>query len=309
MPGGNDAPPYHFDRSMTAPGTSEPTVASFTLVAEDGFPLAARRHVARGARQGVLLVAPATGTTQGGYRAFAEAATAAGWDVLTWDWRGTGASRHALPWRDRRLRLRAWGALDLAAAIDWADRRAPAERIVLVGHGVGGQLVGLAPNAGRLGALVLVAAGDGWVGHLASPWCRLRHRLLWGLAVPVAARLLGRVPAAWLRLEEDLPCEVVLEWARWCRNPAAHGDWDGHAALRLPVLAYSFADDPISPHTAVAALLRRFTSASRLTHRRLTPGDLGQVDIGHHGFFRETGTASQWAEVFGFLSMQLEVTS
>ena len=63
---------------MTAPGTSEATVTSFTLVAEDGFPLAARRYVARGARHGVLLVAPATGTTQGGYRAFAESAAAAG---------------------------------------------------------------------------------------------------------------------------------------------------------------------------------------------------------------------------------------
>lgn len=282
--------------------TGGATVAAVTLLTDDGFPLAATRHKAAGRRKGVLLVAPATGVPQRYYAAFARYFAANGWDVLTWDWRGVADSRHGLSTRDPRLTMRAWGSDDLTAAIAWADRRAPTAPVVLVGHSFGGHGVGLARNASRLDALVLVASQHGWLGHwpLASqavlaPW--------WWLVVPGLTRLFGRLPSRQLGLGEDLPAGVANEWARWCRSREFLGEWQGHAALTAPLLAFSFSDDRIAPPRAATALLREYRSASRLLHRHLTPQEVGRKRVGHFGFFREGVVPGLWQECAGFLDL------
>ena len=276
-------------------------IAPLTLVTDDGFPLAATRYLAQGTRRGLALVAPATGVRMRFYRPFAEALASRGWDVLTWDWRGIGDSRHGVSWRDRRLTMRAWGEQDLASAISWADRRDGNAPVVLVGHSVGGQVVGLAPNADRLAAVALVAAQVGWYGY----WPMPQRALLWGLwhlAVPVSAVVLGRFPSSRVGLGEDLPEHVAREWARWCRRPEALGDWGRHARLAVPVAGWSFADDPFAPQAASEALTAKYVGASPRTHRHLAPTDLRVADIGHFGFFRSGVVPTLWEDICTFLS-------
>ena len=275
-------------------------VAPLTLVTEDGFPLAATRYLAHGTRRGLALIAPATGVRMGYYRPFAEALAARGWDVLTWDWRGIAASRHGVSWRDQRLTMRAWGERDLAAAIAWADRRDAQAPVVLVGHSFGGQAVGLAPNAGRLAAVALVAAQVGWYGHWPMP-----HRaLLWGLwhlAMPIGAVVLGRFPSSRVGMGEDLPEHVAREWARWCRRREALGDWGGHARLTIPVAGWSFADDPFAPRAAAEALTEKYASATVRHHHHVSPKEQDVASIGHFGFFRAGRVPRLWDDIFRFL--------
>jgi predicted alpha/beta hydrolase len=271
-----------------------------TLLTDDGFPLAATRYKAEGKRKGIMLVACATGAPQRFYGAFAQHFAADGWDVLTWDWRGVADSRHGLSPRDPRLTMRAWGTEDLTAAIAWADRRAPDAPVVLVGHSFGGHAVGLARNASRLDALILVAAQHGWLGH----WSLPQQAVLlpwWWLVVPGLARLLGRLPSRRLGLGEELPSSVALEWARWCRSRDFLGEWEGHATLTPPILAYSFADDRIAPRSAVAALLREYRNAAAVEHRHLAHDTAGDVPIRHFGFFRAGVAPALWRECACFL--------
>src|SRR5690606_30438732 len=121
-------------------------VAGLTLVASDGFPVSATRLKATGPARGVMLVAPGIGFRQSYYADFAGHFAPRGWDVLTWDWRGTGSSRHGVSPRDPRLDLARWATEDLAAAIAWADRRSAGSRVILVGHSFGGHAVGLSHN-------------------------------------------------------------------------------------------------------------------------------------------------------------------
>jgi predicted alpha/beta hydrolase len=280
--------------------TGGAAVAPVTLVTDDGFPIAGTRFRSRGATRGVALVAPATGAPQRYYGAFARHLAGAGWDVLTWDWRGVADSRHGVSTRDPRLTMTAWARQDLAAAIDWAARRACGAPVVLVGHSFGGQAPGLAPNGSRLDGLVLVAAQDGWCGHWRAS-SRLGLELLWRVAVPSLATLLGRFPSSRLGLGEDLPAEVAHEWARWCRSPGYHGDWSGHGQLMLPILAWSFEDDRIAPRTAVEALLARYASAPAITHHHLDPGRDGGASIGHFGFFRAAVGIEFWDRTLTYM--------
>ena len=276
------------------------SVAAVTLLTDDGFPLAATRHKAVGRRKGIMLVAPATGVHQRYYAGFATHFASEGWDVLTWDWRGVADSRHGISTRDPRLTMRSWGSEDLVAAIAWADRRAPQAPVVLVGHSFGGHAVGLARNAQRLDALVLVASQHGWLGHWTLPQ-QLVLLPWWWLVVPGLTRLFGRLPSRQLGLGQDLPAGVSLEWARWCRSREFLGEWQGHAALTLPILAYSFDDDLIAPRRAAAALLREYRSAASQEHRHLTPHEAGAERIGHFGFFRAGVVPGLWQECAGFL--------
>lgn len=268
--------------------------AAVTLVTDDGFLLGGSRWLATGESRGVVLIAPATGAPHRFYLPFAEFLASRGFDTLTWDWRGIGDSRHEGSLRDPRLTMRAWGERDLAAAIAWGERRRPEGPIHLVGHSFGGQALGLAPNAGSVTSAVLIAAQHGWVGH----WPRgerWKLALLWRLGMPLASRVLGRFPSAWLGLGEDLPGGVAREWARWNRRPQHLGTWSGHAALQIPMLALSFTDDTFAPRAAVEALLRAYPTA-RVEHEHLAPEGLG-----HFGFFREGCAPDHWNRVAEFL--------
>lgn len=277
--------------------TGGAAVAPVTLVTDDGFPLAGKRFKGQGATRGVVLIAPATGVPQRFYAPFARRLSLDGWDVLTWDWRGVADSNHGVAPRDPRLSMSAWGRHDLSTVIDWAARRAAERPLALVGHSFGGQAPGLARNADRLDALVLVAAQDGWCGHW--PWrARLGLELFWRVGVPALVTLCGRLPSSRIGLGEDLPAGVASEWARWCRSPDYLGDWSGHARLVAPILAWSFHDDAIAPRPAVEALLGRYASAPLVHHHHV---ERGVANLGHFGFFRDGVAPDLWAETLDFL--------
>ncbi len=268
--------------------------AAVTLVTEDGLPLAGTRWLATGESRGVVLIAPATGVPHRFYLPFSTYLAAQGFDTLTWDWRGIAESRRDCSMRDARLTMRAWGELDLAAAIAWAGRRAATGRILFVGHSFGGQALGLAPNAHLIDRAVLVGAQHGWMGH----W-PLRHRLplalLWRIAMPLASTVAGHFPSSLVGMGEDLPRGVAREWAQWCARREHLGTWAGHATLDLPMLALSFDDDVFAPRAAAAALLREY-SAAQVTHEhRPTEG------LGHFGFFRQGRAPALWDRVATFL--------
>lgn len=275
-----------------------------TVRASDGYPLAATRFSPAVPSAGPVLVAPATGVRRPFYGRFARFLAGRGHTVVTFDYRGIGDSRPARL-RGFSARMRDWGERDLAAMIAWTSRHDPGGRTALVGHSVGGQLLGLAPDAARVSALVAVAAQSGWWGH----WSGARRyalALLWHVVMPGLTHLAGFFPGRILRLGEDLPPGVALEWARWCRNPRYMTDEEG-TPLRPHfhrfegrILAYSFSDDGFAPRPAVEALIG-FYRRARTAHRHVEPASIGLDRLGHFGFFREGARRTLWEETAAWL--------
>ena len=235
------------------------------------------------------------------YRRIAAHLAGAGFDVLTWDWRGTGDSRPA-SLRGFDATMTDWATRDLAGAIAWAQRERGGRPIVAVGHSFGGQAMGLAPGARELAALVTVAAQSGWYGHWPAPR-RWVLAALWRVAVPSLVAALGWFPSRRFGIGEELPAGVALEWARWCRSPGYLGDhhgWAGHRTLGVPVLALSFDGDPIAPPRAVAALHREYAAGAPVTMRHVGAAESGRP-LGHFGFFRDERARPLWDEVAAWL--------
>jgi predicted alpha/beta hydrolase len=253
-----------------------------------------------------VVLAPGTGVPRRYYAPFARFLALRGFDVLSFDYRGTGDSQ-AL-WGDASLaaRMSDWGSLDLGAALEWAWEKHPATPPLVVGHSAGGQLVGLARGTRPLGGVLGVAAQSGAYRHWPWPWRPLLG-VYWRLVVPSLVAWFGRLPA-WAGVGSDLPGGVAREWARWCLSPdylldhVGASERAGYAGLDAPILAFSFHDDFYAPRSAVDAWLG-FFPASRRSHRHVERAERGA--IGHVGFFREHYRETLWQEAAAWLESRV----
>jgi len=128
-----------------------------TITAADGYPLRGFlwRHPTDDTNRPLVIINAATSVRCRYYSRFADYLHRQGFDVVTYDYRGIGLSR---PASLRRLDAGwlEWGALDFEAVLQYAADRFPGQPIQVVGHSVGGFVMGL---AGSWLLLVVLAIG------------------------------------------------------------------------------------------------------------------------------------------------------
>ncbi|MFO0593900.1 MAG: alpha/beta fold hydrolase [Myxococcaceae bacterium] len=270
------------------------------ITATDGYALGARLYGPE-SRGPLIVINGATGVPQRYYARFAEWAVHRGATVITWDYRGIGASRpHRLRGFDGTMRD--WGQRDFEGVLQLAATRFPGRELVLVGHSIGGQILGQAASNARIARALTVGSQLGswrlWPGY--KKWAMAA---LWHVVMPGVTHALGRFPGQ-LGIGQDLPRNVALEWARWGRSDSfflGQGvSRDGFERLRAPVLSFSLTDDDYAPRAAVDALHALFTHAS-VERRHVSPSELGTRAIGHFGFFRDQFAPTLWEAARPFL--------
>lgn len=274
-------------------------VIHHSIAADDGPLLAATLYRPAQPLERLLLINNAMGTSQSFYADFARGMAERGFTVMTWDYRGTGQSTLDKAER-RKIELWQWGALDADAIMRWLIRQFPAQPLTVLGHSLGGQIVGLSPTAEDIAGFIGVCAQSAyaplWPG-LAS----LKMRLNWRMLVPLAARLRGELP-----LGDGVPKRVALDWARAARRPGYLIDYYGpaghnyYADVSGPSLWFSFSDDTLAPKRAVEALQAFYPNAQPMTEHHVRPAEIGLEHIGHFGYFRP-GAARLWDETAEWL--------
>lgn len=239
------------------------------------------------------------------YRRFAHFLAEWGVPVLTYDYRGIGASRPAVM-RGFEARIEDWAELDSAAAIAWLRDRFPHDEIVGISHSIGCLPMGGAPNAAEMARIVMVGAHTGYYGDYRALY-RLPMAVAWHGVMPAVTRFFGYFPADRLGLGEDLPAGMALQWAER-RIPELRPSGaqpaqvrlrrllDRCATLQSPTLAISVSDDAFA---TVAGTRRLLTYFPRLSPQHLvyTPLDAQVRRIGHFGFFRRAVGAVLWPKL------------
>jgi predicted alpha/beta hydrolase len=262
-------------------------------------------RAADGGSCGSIIVNAATGVLARYYHRYARFLAHHGFDVLTFDYRGIGASR------PRRLRgcgyrWRDWGEIDFDAALRFMRGRRPAAPLIVVGHSIGGFLPGLAESAPLIDRMLTVGAQYAWWGDYA-PHRRLRLFLKWHVAMPAATALCGYFPGRRLGWLEDLPAGVANEWSfRGPRFERSHPRNTRQtavarmAAVTAPILAVAVADDELGTIPAVRRALGYYTQAPR-TAVLLSPADYGRTVIGHFDLFRDSHATGFWTDTLQWL--------
>jgi predicted alpha/beta hydrolase len=237
-----------------------------------------------------VVLTAAMGVQQDYYAPFAAHLAGRGFDALTWDYRGVGASRPAPP---RGLGLMTWARVDLEAALRWALARGGP--VLVVGHSLGTQLLGFAPSAPEVAAVVGVASQSGDWRNWPFP-ADLGMFLLSHLLLPGIGAVFGKVPKG--LLGEEIPKGPILDWARWIRSRGyllSEGDHvpDLFGRLTCPMRGISIDDDRYAPRGAVDALYRLYANA-RVERLHLVPREHGVEAIGHFGPFRRQFRDTLW---------------
>ncbi|HEY4238318.1 MAG TPA: alpha/beta hydrolase [Kofleriaceae bacterium] len=258
-----------------------------TLPAIDGRPLAARAFAPPGPPIGAVLVANAMGVPQAFYAPLAAWLAARGYLALTFDYRGTGASRTG-SLRDEPIDVVGWARLDATAALRELQDRAPGVPLSWLGHSLGGQIVPFVPDHVELAKLVTIATGSGYWRE-SSPPLRRKAWVFWFVAAPLATPLCGYFPGRRLGMVGDLPRNVLAQWKRWCMDPdyaagAEPGARELFGRVRCPVVSISFTDDEMMSARNTESLHAAYP---HVTLRRFAPADLGVPRVGHFGFFKQ----------------------
>lgn len=275
------------------------------LCCDDGVEIAAYWYEPQAsAARAVAVIGAATGVPQGFYRAFATWLAQRGYAVLTFDYRGMGASRQG-PIEAETATMRDWAQQDMSAALATATRRRrPASGVRLpllwVGHSFGGHGIGLARGIGEVDAVLTVAAqlGDWRLWPGVHRWITAYY---FHLMIPAIAHLFGHAPAWALGGGAmPLPKQVALEWARWGRSrdylwgdPALQDELTLDQFVGIAHLWNVTDDLSYAPPRAVDGLAAKFVNAAVQRHA-LTPASVGLKRIGHFSAFRRDGGARIW---------------
>lgn len=287
---------------------------AFHTVAADGTDLHGTLWLGTGAAdRPVVTIHCATAVLSRYYSRFAAWLAGQGFDVLTYDYRGIGASRPAslrhfsADWLD-------WGWLDADAVMRFAETRFPGRVYYAVGHSIGGVAAVLAPASERLTRVVTVGSQFAyWRDYQRGG--RLAMLLRWHLFMPLLTEAIGYFPGKRLGWLEDVPKGVVRNWSRMGPRFAAslvrgrHGvsrvtaeAVERHfAAITAPLFALSCTDDPFATVAATNRFLALTPTAPK-THLRLDPAKVGVPEIGHFAFFHNRFQESLWPLVPAFLT-------
>lgn len=268
------------------------------IEARDGFKISATIKRPMADIKGVIQFNCGTGIPQKVYSNLATYLTECGYVSVTYDYRGIGKSKpNSL--KGFPSNIEDWGILDMTSVFDWVISEFPNERKIIIGHSMGGQLVGLMENCQKIDKLILIASSTGYWKDMSSPYKWLMPPL-WFLFIPFTTFFYGYANAKKIRQGENLPKGVALQWRKWCVNPNYFDDDFQKSNTRLffdkvkiPLKSIQITDDPIANEVTANKILNYYKNA-RIEIEKINPIQYGVKKIGHTGFFSRQFKDTLW---------------
>ena len=280
-----------------------------TFQAADGFKLQGTLwHASHTVPHTALLINAATGVAAKYYNRYAAFLANEGFIVLTYDYRGIGASR---PPRMRGFRATKhdWGALDCEGAIQYLHEIQPDLSMMAVCHSIGGFALGLAPSSSIIRRALFVGCQYAYWNDYRL-LVRIPMWVNWHIVMPILTKIWGYFPGKSLGWLEDLPAGVAMEWAtrfhpsfhnRYNQLPHASVPANGvelearMGAMKADILAIADVRDPFATPSATARLLHYFKGSNR-EFAQIQPRKRHLPKLGHFGFFHDRFKKTLWAE-------------
>lgn len=280
----------------------EAQVKELSIQTVDGYSIAVSKFFIKPYSNHALVISSATGVLQKYYSHFASFCASKGVVVYTFDYSGIGKSVSST--RDLKKHsgnLKNWGQQDQASVVALARQEYPEASITLMTHSVGGQILGFNPNHHLLDKVIMVACQSGYWKYFKG-FHGLKMWLFWYGLIPFITPLFGYFPAKKLGLFENLPKNMVYEWASWGKKAAYMMHFQNKDYLfdeiELPILSWSFPNDSFAPRKTVDWLAKQYKNAhvTRLHY----PAEK-QKQPGHFGFFKPSFKELLWEQNLNFI--------
>lgn len=245
----------------------------------------------------IVIIVSAAGVLQSFYRNLAQFLQTNGISVITFDYTGVGKSLYGNI-KKENCSLANWGNRDLEAVIIHTIKTFPHHKLILLGHSIGGQLIGLAPSSYMADKIILIAAQSGywkfWKGV-----SKIRMWANWHLLVPILTKVFRYLPSEKFSRMESLPKNVAEEWAKWCRSSDYLFASFSHNNLyfdkiKCKLTSITIDDDFFAPKKSVEWLTAKFENAS-IKSLHFIPENFKTLKIGHFSLFTEKFKDSIWS--------------
>ena len=268
------------------------------IKAKDGYFLSATIRKPLTKLKGVIQFNCGTGIPQKVYSNIAIFLTEQGYVTVTYDYRGIGDSQPK-NLKGFQSRIEDWGIIDMTSVFDWIISQFPNERKIIIGHSMGGQLIGLMENCQKIDKLILIASSTGYWKDMSSPYKWLMPPL-WFLFIPFTTFIYGYANAKKIHQGENLPKGVALQWKKWCVNPNYFDD-DFQKSntklffnkVKIPLKSIQITDDPIANEITANKILNYYVNA-KIEIEKINPIQYGVKKIGHTGFFSRQFRDTLW---------------
>lgn len=268
-------------------------VKEIKIAANDGFLLSAMLREPARNPIGFVQINSGTGIPQSFYRHFAAYLSEKGYVTVTFDYRGIGKSK-PIKLKGFKATNFEWGELDMTAILDWGIANYPDLEKIVVGHSMGGQLIGVMKNANRIDRTFIIASGTGFWKDMPRGLLKMLMPILWYFYIPFTTAICGYGAAKKIKQGENLPKGVALQWRKWCINDN-YWESDFNSSTNLKsfenlngnLTSISFTDDKIISKKANRNLLNYYKNVSKEI-KIISPIEAGIKQIGHFGFFSRT---------------------
>ncbi|HYH15839.1 MAG TPA: alpha/beta fold hydrolase [Flavisolibacter sp.] len=272
------------------------TCTNVTITSTDGWPLAAICLTPPTSPKGVLMVCSGTGIRKEFYLKFGTWLSSHGYIIVLFDYRGIGGSKSDA-FTHCELSMTAWGKLDMTSVLKWINTHYTGFPTYLIGHSIGGQLIGLLPNNNTLDGVLAIGASTGNWRHMATVR-KYVAAFMMHVYLPFTARFFNYIPLRIIGFGEDLPRKVAQEWAMWCRDKqyfkkwlldGAQGNTSQHYFHQLTCFYFhlSFDDDYIATDRTIGDLIACYPKAIKKVVR-YAPKYFKKKAVGHVEFFRSS---------------------
>ncbi|MEO9894517.1 alpha/beta hydrolase [Aurantibacter sp.] len=273
-------------------------VKDLNIATDNGYSISSQQFLPENSNDKTIVISSATGVLQKFYSRFATYFAEYGFTVYTFDYYGIGKSdSNPSRLKHNNCNLKSWGKNDQAAVVAFAKKQNIRAELILITHSIGGQITGFNPNYNFIDKIVMVASQSGYWKyfngiHFAKMW------LFWHVIIPIITPIFGYFPSKKLGLFENLPKNMVYEWAKWGKqkNYLMHFYTDEEYYfnnIEVPVLSLSFSGDNFAPIKTVDWLAQQYKNAK--TERVHFTKPINSAMLKHFGFFKQKFKDPIWS--------------
>ncbi|TAE67881.1 MAG: alpha/beta fold hydrolase [Bacteroidetes bacterium] len=278
-------------------------INELNIKTKDNFDLEVSHYIPDVSKQNVVLVNAALAVEKKYYDKFACFLTTQGFDVYLYNYRGIGKTKPS-SWKNCKISLNDWIENDFDAMLDYVLNNHSNYKKTLIGHSLGGQMIGANEKINQFQSAILIASGIGYWKNWNFP-VNLQMLNYFYVAFPILSHFFGYFPFSKLGGGEDLPKKVALEWAKWCRSKNYLFDFlpqntlQNYKKLKIPLLHYSFTDDTYCPRRVALALQKFYPAHTEDKH--VSPQSINEKSIGHFGFFKQKFEKTLWKDLLNWI--------
>jgi len=239
--------------------------------------------------KGVLLINSGTCIKRSFYSEFATFFATQGYITITYDYIGVGGSR-PIDLKGLRRSIYDWGAHDMETMSLWIDEHYPQLPKYIIGHSMGGQIVGLMKSINSFDKIITIASSYGNVRNYNTKLERWKMLLASKTVFPLLNRVYGYFPASKLGLGIDWPFHVAEDWRLWNSDYLSLRQWMERLGkphyfeeLNTSMLSFLLSDDHIATERCIPHFRIDFPEVDL---RVIRPEDYELEKLGHFETFK-----------------------